>query len=296
MDVLISLIPSLSNTSDNEVEDNDSTNSENANNGDIIQSKGEKDGGDIDNCRTENILRNFNLVEKNKMKRLNQESDDRDETTYTTNDDNERSTYNLRRKRKKLLNTEIDYNSHDHESDNIDVLTVNDTVHSSDSGIDCDTQTRLQSPVDDLYDSSEATSVSSDNSDNSNNSDDKQLSRNLQVNNNDNVDNVDNVDNDELNNSISNMISGAAIDVTGKTLLKFAGVYVNNIRTNELKTKLSSMQQLREGKNLHPISIGRPKDCIEWLRSDDGMALWKNRPARMIHVKKKRSRKPNSQR
>ncbi|CAG8605581.1 14531_t:CDS:2 [Racocetra persica] len=172
--------------------------------------KAKKNGGYIDNCRTENILRNFNLVEKNKMKRLNQDSDDRDENIYTTNDDNERSTYNLR-KRKKLLNTEIDCNSHDHESDNIDVLTVNDMAHSSDSGIDCDTQTMLQSPADDLYDSSEATS------------------------------------------------------------------------------------QLREEKNLHPISIGRPKDCIEWLRSDDGMALWKNRPARMIHVKKKRSRKPNSQ-
>ncbi|CAG8475651.1 14241_t:CDS:2 [Cetraspora pellucida] len=277
MDALIALIPSLSNTSDNEIEDDDSINSEKVNNEDIIQNKGERNGGNIDNCYTEKILRNFNIVEKNKMKRLNQESDVKDENNYTTDDDNERSTYNLRRKRKRLLNTEIDCNSHDHNSDNLDVLAVNDMPHSSDSGIDRGTQIMLQTPVD-LHDSSEGISVSSDESEK------------LHDNNNDNV------DKDALDNSISNMISDAAIDVTGKTLLKFAGVYVNNIRMNDLKTKLTSTQQLREEKNLHPISIGRSKDCIEWLRSDDGMALWKNRPARMVHVKKKRSRKPNNQR
>ncbi|CAG8530798.1 19307_t:CDS:2 [Gigaspora margarita] len=224
-------------------------------------------------------------------------SDTRDENNYTTDDDNttniERSTYNVR-KRKRFLNNAIDYSSH--ESDNLEIDVVNDfsdTVYSSDSGIDrlgsdLDTQTLLQTPADDLYDSSEVITLLQTPADSSEiisiSSDNEQES-------NYNHNNVVNVDNEELinlNNSIPNEISSATIDVTGKKLLKFAGVYVNNVKMNELRTKLTNTQRIREAKHLHPISIGKSKDCNEWLRSDAAMELWKNRPARMVHVRKRR--------
>ncbi|CAG8520452.1 6642_t:CDS:2, partial [Dentiscutata erythropus] len=88
---------------------------------------------------TKNILRNFDFVE-NQTKRLNQELGTRDENNYTTDEDStsnsERSTHNLR-KRRKFLNIGMDYNSH--ESDNLEIDVVNDfsdAACSSDSGID----------------------------------------------------------------------------------------------------------------------------------------------------------------
>ncbi|CAG8446176.1 21539_t:CDS:2 [Gigaspora rosea] len=255
----------------------------NVDNGDIVQERNEKNNVTT-NCSTENILENFENFENFDII-VENKSDTSDENNYTTDDDNttnnERSTYNLR-KRKRFLNSAIDYSSH--ESDNLEIDVVNDfsdTVYSSDSGIDR-LGSLMQTPVDDLYDSSEVISISSDNEQESNY-------------NHNNVVNVINVDNEELcaNNSIPNAISSAAIDVTGKKLLKFSGVYVNNLKMNELRTKLTSTQRIREAKNLHPISIGKSKDCNEWLQSDAAMELWKNRPARMVHVRKRR--RPNGQ-